>query len=78
VVYIHKGLLFNYLKEQNYVICRKVDGTRNHHSKRNKADSERQHHRLSLICRIFLKKGMKVEGGLSGNRKGTSGKGEEG
>jgi hypothetical protein len=32
VVHIHNGVLFNH-KEQNYVICRKMDGTGYHHVK---------------------------------------------
>jgi hypothetical protein len=33
----HNGVLFNQ-KESNYVICRKIVGTGNHHVKKNKPD----------------------------------------
>jgi hypothetical protein len=33
VVYIHNGALFSHKEELNYVIYRKVDGTRGHHVK---------------------------------------------
>jgi hypothetical protein len=42
VVYIHNAVLSRHKEEQNYVICRKMDRTRDHHDKQNKADSEKQ------------------------------------
>jgi hypothetical protein len=41
VVYIHNGVL-GYSEEQNYIICRKIDETRDYPIKRKKSDSERQ------------------------------------
>jgi hypothetical protein len=35
-------VLLSHKEEQNYIICRKIDGTRDHHVKQNKPDSERQ------------------------------------
>jgi hypothetical protein len=42
VVYIHNWVLFSFKEEWNYVTCRKIDGTGNHHVKKNKPDWERQ------------------------------------
>jgi hypothetical protein len=42
VVYKHNGVLFSHKEEQNYVICRKMDRTGDHHIKWNKPDSEKQ------------------------------------
>jgi hypothetical protein len=41
VVCIHNGVLFSQ-KEQNNVMCGKMDGTGDHGVKSNKSDSERQ------------------------------------
>jgi hypothetical protein len=35
MVYIYNGVLFNHKEELNNVICRKLDGTGNHHIKWN-------------------------------------------
>ena len=45
MVYIHNGVLFSY-KEQNHVICRKIDGTGDH----KKTDSENKKCMVSFIC----------------------------
>jgi hypothetical protein len=42
VVYVCKGVLFSHKEEQNHVVCKKMDGTGDHHVKLNKSDSERQ------------------------------------
>jgi hypothetical protein len=71
VVYIHNEIVFGH-KDQNYVICRKMYGTRDHHVKQNKQDSERQIlHVFSHMQNLDFKKerDMKVEGGLFGKRK---------
>jgi hypothetical protein len=41
-VYTYNGLLFSHKEEQNHVVCRKTDGTGDHHVKWNKSDWERQ------------------------------------
>jgi hypothetical protein len=33
VVYIHCGILFSHKEEWNYFVCRKMDGTGDHHVK---------------------------------------------
>jgi hypothetical protein len=40
VVYIHKGALFSYKYDQNYFICREMDGARDHQVKQNNPDPE--------------------------------------
>jgi hypothetical protein len=42
VVYTHNTLLFSHKEEWNHVICSKINGTRGHHVKWNKLDTERQ------------------------------------
>jgi hypothetical protein len=39
---MHKGVLFSHKEKGNYIICRKMDGTGDHHVKQNKPDLERQ------------------------------------
>lgn len=41
-VYVHNIILFSHKEEHGDFICRKVSGTRDHHVKRKKPDSERQ------------------------------------
>jgi hypothetical protein len=48
VVYIHNRVLSSHNEDWNHVICRKIDGTRDFHVKKNKPDSDR-YHMLSLI-----------------------------
>jgi hypothetical protein len=48
---IHSGILINQKEEWNYVISWKIDGTGDHHIKRNKLDAEKQATYFSLICR---------------------------
>jgi hypothetical protein len=38
MVYIHSRVLLGHKEESNYVICRKMDGTRGHHVKQKKPD----------------------------------------
>jgi hypothetical protein len=47
LVYTHNGIFF-ILKEWNYVICRKMNGTGDHHVDQDKSSSERQ------LSHIFL------------------------
>jgi ATP-dependent RNA circularization protein (DNA/RNA ligase family) len=42
MVYRHFGVLVIHKEKQNYIICRKMDGTENHYVKQNKPDSEKQ------------------------------------
>ena len=42
VVYIYNGILLSHKKEQNWVICRDMDGLGRHYAKWNKSDRERQ------------------------------------
>jgi hypothetical protein len=73
---IYNEVLFRHIEEWNHVVCRKMNGTRNHHVKQNKSDSERQ------ILQIFFNmwkldqntKDMSINGGLFGG--GTSGRGK--
>jgi hypothetical protein len=48
---VYHGILFRHKVERNDVICRKIDGTGNHHVKWSKPDWERQISH-ALICRI--------------------------
>jgi hypothetical protein len=43
------GVLFNHKEKGNYVICKKMDGTEDHHVNGRKPDPERQTHYVSLI-----------------------------
>lgn len=69
VAYIHNAELFSYKKEQNYVMCRKIDGTWNHHVKWNKSDAEDKYNyflsnveaeekddKIKFLKKIFLKR----------------------
>ena len=38
----HNGISLNHIKEQNYVICRHINGTRNGHIKWSKSEREKQ------------------------------------
>jgi hypothetical protein len=56
VAYTYRGVLLNH-KEQKYVLCRKVDGTEDHHVKQNNVDSESQiSHIVSNISNLDLRK----------------------
>jgi hypothetical protein len=52
IIYIYYGVLFSHKEKWNYVLCRKMDGTGEHHIKQNKPDSERQASMFSLIFEI--------------------------
>jgi hypothetical protein len=57
-------------EEGNHLIFRKMDATREHHVKQNKADSERQILNVfSHMQNVDFKKDIKVEVGLLGKRK---------
>jgi hypothetical protein len=49
VVCIHNG------DEWNYVICRKMDGTRDHHVKWNKPDEKDKYHMFPFMWNLVLK-----------------------
>jgi hypothetical protein len=51
VVYIHNGVLVSHKEECNYVICRKIDGARDHYIKWNKLWKTNTT-QFSLICGI--------------------------
>jgi hypothetical protein len=51
LVYMNNAVIFCHKEEWNDVICRKMDGTGDHHAKWNKPDSDNDH-MLSFICRI--------------------------
>jgi hypothetical protein len=40
VVFIHSGVLFSHKEESNYIIYRKMDGTREHHVEQDKPNSK--------------------------------------
>jgi hypothetical protein len=42
VAYVHNEVLFGHKKQWNYIICKKMDATVDHHVEQNKQDSERQ------------------------------------
>jgi hypothetical protein len=70
MTHTHNVILFSYKEEQNYAICRKMDGTGDNHAKQNKTDSEKQV--LHVFCHYVESRGekdMKVEGRLPGKRK---------
>jgi hypothetical protein len=53
VAYIHKGVfLFCHEKEFNYVICRKMDGSREHHANEISQTEKDKFHLFSFLCRI--------------------------
>jgi hypothetical protein len=57
-IFIHNAVLLSHKEECNCAfICRKLDGTGDHHFKRNKTDSERQIlHVFFNIQNLYLKK----------------------
>jgi hypothetical protein len=56
MVYVHNGVLVGH-KEQNHVICRKINGNRDHYVKQKKSGSERKLlHIFSLMEARILKK----------------------
>jgi hypothetical protein len=70
MVYMHNEF-YSSIKKNDTVICRKMDGTGDHHIKQNKSDLERQtSHVFSHVRSRLFFKDMKVE--LFGKRKGTS------
>ena len=42
MVHIYNGILLSHKKERNWVICRDVDGSRDHHTEWNKSEREKQ------------------------------------
>jgi hypothetical protein len=42
VVHIHDGISFSHREEWNCVVCRKMDGTRDHHVEQGKPNSKSQ------------------------------------
>ena len=42
VVHIYNGILLSHKKEQNWVICRDMDGSRDCHTERSKSEREKQ------------------------------------
>ena len=42
MVHIYNGILLSHKKEQNWVICRDVDGPRDYHTERTKSEREKQ------------------------------------
>jgi hypothetical protein len=42
VVLVHNGILFSHEEKGNLIICRLMDGTREHHSERGQPGSEDQ------------------------------------
>ena len=48
------GLLLSHKKEWNHVICSKMNGARDYHTKYNKSDKDK-YHMISLICGILKK-----------------------
>ena len=42
MLHIFNGILLSHKKEQNWVICRDVDGSRDCHSERSKSEREKQ------------------------------------
>jgi hypothetical protein len=68
------------IKKNDIVICRKMDGTGNHHvkqNKQNKPGSDRQMLRVfSHMWEIYI--GMNVNVGLLGDNQQEGGKGNDG
>jgi hypothetical protein len=55
MVYIHNRVFFNHKEERNYVVCKKMEGTRDDHLKQNKPNWERQIlHVLSHMQSLIL------------------------
>jgi hypothetical protein len=52
MVYMQNEVLFSHEEEQNYDICKTMNGTRDYHIKWNKPDSERQTLHFFLMWRI--------------------------
>ena len=42
VIHIHNGILLSHYKEQNWVICRDVNGPRDYRTERSKSEREKQ------------------------------------
>jgi hypothetical protein len=40
IIHIHTGVLLSHEEAQNHVICRRMNGTGEHHVKQNKPDSK--------------------------------------
>jgi hypothetical protein len=76
--HVYIWVLFSH-KEENYVVCSKVNGTGDDHVRQNKPDSERQaSHIFSPVdFRESEEKDMKVEEGLLRLWKGRGRKQEE-
>ena len=57
VVHIYNGILLKHRKEQNWVICRDVDGPRVCHTEWSKSEREKQiPHGNTYICNLKKKK----------------------
>jgi hypothetical protein len=56
-------LLFSHKEEQNYIACRNMDRTGDHHIKQNKPVLARELSQVFCQCEKILK-AMKVKGGL--------------
>ena len=50
VVHIYNGILFSHKKEQNWVICRDMDGPRDCQTDWTKSEREKQYHILTHVC----------------------------
>jgi hypothetical protein len=74
--HICNWLLFSH-KEQNHVVCKKINGTRDHYVKKNELDSDKYYFFLSCVEYRFEKNDTEVEGRLFGKRKGIEGKGDK-
>ena len=42
VIHTHNGILLSHYKEQNWVICRDVNGPRDYRTERSKSEREKQ------------------------------------
>jgi hypothetical protein len=60
-----QNVLFSQKEEQNYVICRKIDGNGDHHVKQDKPDTQALHIFFHM-CNLDFKSYMKVEEGILG------------
>ena len=53
VVHLYSVTLLSHKKEQNWIICRDVDGPREWHTEWNKSERENKYCILMHICRIW-------------------------
>jgi hypothetical protein len=54
MVYIPNGKSFTIMENENYVIFKKMDGTRNYHIEWNKPNSRDKYHMFSHIWKLDL------------------------